>query len=103
MGVASSVTGWTLRRIEKETGVRRETPAGYFRAAGLVVRPPKSWNAMGIWQDLVDLNGFTRACDFIPFALQRSVHYRRQLSRYLRARGGRVPGIYGCSANTATA
>jgi transposase len=30
--------GWTLRRIESATGVRRETAAGYLRAAGIVVR-----------------------------------------------------------------
>jgi transposase len=35
--------GWTLRRIEKETGVRRETAAGYLRAAGVPVRPPGRW------------------------------------------------------------
>ena len=30
--------GWTLRRIEAATGVRRETAGGYLRAAGLAVR-----------------------------------------------------------------
>ena len=30
--------GWTLRRIEAATGVRRETVGGYLRAAGVVVR-----------------------------------------------------------------
>jgi hypothetical protein len=30
--------GWTLRRIEAATGVRRETVGGYLRAAGLAVR-----------------------------------------------------------------
>jgi hypothetical protein len=32
-----------LRRIEKETGVRRETAAGYLRAAGVPVRAPGRW------------------------------------------------------------
>lgn len=35
--------GWTPRRIEKETGVRRETAAGYLRTAGIPVRPPGAW------------------------------------------------------------
>jgi hypothetical protein len=35
--------GWSLRRIERETGVRRETAGGYLRAAGIAVRPPGSW------------------------------------------------------------
>ena len=30
--------GWSLRRIEAATGVRRETVGGYLRAAGLGVR-----------------------------------------------------------------
>src|SRR5450432_2316766 len=30
--------GWSLRRIEKETGVRRETAGAYLRAAGVLVR-----------------------------------------------------------------
>src|SRR2546428_6122527 len=30
--------GWTLRRIEAATGVRRETASGYLRTAGIVVR-----------------------------------------------------------------
>jgi hypothetical protein len=38
--------GWTLRRIEKETGVRRKTASGYLRAAGLVVRPPGRWGRL---------------------------------------------------------
>ncbi len=30
--------GWSLRRIERTTGVRRETISGYLKAAGIVVR-----------------------------------------------------------------
>jgi len=126
--------GWTLRRIEKETGVRRETAAAYLRAAGLGVRPPGRWgrlppakpaievttdsdsadsakpasedqvttdsgppvpsrspsasacvpfheiielgigkgrNATGIWQDLVDLNGFTGAYESVKRYVRR--------------------------------
>jgi hypothetical protein len=32
--------GWPLRRIEQETGVRRETAGTYLKAAGIGVRPP---------------------------------------------------------------
>jgi hypothetical protein len=31
---------WTLRRIEQATGVRRETAAGYLKAAGIAVGGP---------------------------------------------------------------
>jgi hypothetical protein len=32
-----------LRRIEEETGVRRETAGAYLKAAGIGVRPPGAW------------------------------------------------------------
>ena len=35
--------GWSLRRIEAETGIRRETASAYLKAAGLDVRPPGRW------------------------------------------------------------
>jgi len=36
--VALGRLGWPLRRIEQETGVRRETASGYLRAAGIAIR-----------------------------------------------------------------
>ena len=38
--IALGRLGWTLRRIEQETGVRRETAGGYLKAAGISVHPP---------------------------------------------------------------
>jgi transposase len=35
--------GWTLRRIEQETGVRRETISRYLKRAGIEVRQPGRW------------------------------------------------------------
>ena len=35
--------GWSLRRIEAETGVRRETVSRYLKAAGIGIRPPGAW------------------------------------------------------------
>ena len=35
--------GWTLRRIERATGVRRETAGAYLKAAGLAVQAPGRW------------------------------------------------------------
>ena len=37
---------------------------------------------------------------YLSMALKHSVHHRGQLSAYLRAMGGSVPGIYGPSADT---
>ena len=41
--IALGRLGWSLRRIEKTTGVRRETVAAYLREAGVTVRPPGLW------------------------------------------------------------
>jgi hypothetical protein len=35
--------GWTLRRIERSTGVRRQTAGIYLKAAGLAVRGSGGW------------------------------------------------------------
>ncbi len=41
--IALGQLGWSLRRIEKATGVRRETAAEYLKAVGIAVRPPGAW------------------------------------------------------------
>jgi hypothetical protein len=45
--IALGRLGWTLRRIEAATGVRRETVSGYLRGAGVAVRrrgaQPAQW------------------------------------------------------------
>ena len=41
--IALGKLGWSLRKIERETGVRRETAGAYLRAAGIAVRNPRAW------------------------------------------------------------
>jgi hypothetical protein len=41
--IALGRLGWSLRRIQKTTGVRRGTAAVYLKAAGVAVRPPGTW------------------------------------------------------------
>ena len=41
--IALGRLGWSLRRIEEVTGVRRETASGYLQAAGVTIRPPGRW------------------------------------------------------------
>jgi len=38
--IALGRLGWSLRRIQQETGVRRETASVYLKAAGITVPPP---------------------------------------------------------------
>ena len=51
---------------------------------------------------IIDLMGMMQApgVGFLAMATKHSVHHRGQLSSYLRAMGGKVPGIYGPSADT---
>src|SRR5216684_8571103 len=41
--IALGRLGWSLRRIEQATGVRRETAGTYLKAVGIAVRPPGAW------------------------------------------------------------
>src|SRR5208282_1307180 len=41
--IALGRLGWSLRRIEQETGVRRETAGGYLKASGIAVGRPGGW------------------------------------------------------------
>jgi len=51
---------------------------------------------------VIDLFGMVQApgVNFLAMTIKHSVHHRGQLSTYLRAMGGTVPGIYGPSADT---
>jgi uncharacterized damage-inducible protein DinB len=50
---------------------------------------------------ILDFAGFLKApaAGIITFSLSHSVHHRGQLSAYLRPMGGKVPSIYGPSAD----
>jgi uncharacterized damage-inducible protein DinB len=52
--------------------------------------------------NVIDLFGMIQApaVNFLAMAIKHSVHHRGQLSTYLRPMGGKVPGIYGPSADT---
>jgi transposase len=41
--IALGRLGWSLRQIQQNTGVRRETAATYLKAAGIAFRPPGGW------------------------------------------------------------
>ena len=41
--IALGRLGWSLRRIEKETGVRRETAGAYLKAAGIEIGASGGW------------------------------------------------------------
>src|SRR5436305_13088817 len=41
--IALGRLGWPLRRIQQETGIRRETAGAYLKAAGIGIRAPGGW------------------------------------------------------------
>jgi len=41
--IALGRLGWSLRRIQRATGIRRETVGRYLKAAGMVLQPPGRW------------------------------------------------------------
>ena len=41
--IALGRLGWSLRRIEQATGVRRETAGDYLRSVGIALRSPGGW------------------------------------------------------------
>jgi hypothetical protein len=45
--IALGRLGWSLRRIEQATGVRRETAGEYLRVAGIALRRPGGWGRHG--------------------------------------------------------
>ena len=45
--IALGRLGWSLRRIERRTGVRRETAGTYLKAAGIAVRGRGRWGRAG--------------------------------------------------------
>ena len=55
----------------------------------------KNLDFMGAWQ--------MPAIQFLSLAASHSVHHRGQLSTYIRVMGGKVPSIYGPSADTQVA
>lgn len=55
--------------------------------------------------NVIDLFGMIQGngANFLAITIKHSIHHRGQLSAYLRAMGGSVPGIYGPSADTQAA
>ena len=41
--IALGRLGWSLRRIQQATRIRRETAAGYLKVAGIPIRAPGGW------------------------------------------------------------
>jgi transposase len=61
--IALGRLGWSLRRIEAATGVRRETAGGYLRLAGIALRMPGGWGHGGPAKAAIEVTtGFSGSC-----------------------------------------
>ena len=56
--IALGRLGWLLRRIQRETGIRRETISAYLKEAGVALRPPRG--------RLIRAKPASRASEVIP-------------------------------------
>jgi hypothetical protein len=101
--IALGRLGWSLRRIQKAIGVRRETAAAYMREAGIAVRSPGLWGcgaatpavadagplrtkpAIGYGHYVLGSGGTGRATWLRPSAKLPSAGLPRALSRSPRA------------------
>jgi len=64
--IALGRLGWSLRRIEQETGVRRETAGDYLRGAGIALRRPGGWGHHRPSKAAIDLITDSEAGDSKP-------------------------------------
>jgi transposase len=68
--IALGRLGWSLRKIQKAIGIRRETAADYLRAAGIGLRPPGAWGRSApakpaIYESALAVNGFFLLVPFV--------------------------------------
>ena len=66
--IALGRLGWSLRRIQRETGVRRETAATYLKSVGIAVREPGRWGntATGEANPAIEVTSDSEAADSKP-------------------------------------
>lgn len=92
----------------ESSGIPAEIRTGADAAAWYEANLPSSIAALRAapaerFSRTLDFFGMMQApgVDFLALALKHSIHHRGQLSAYLRPMGGKVPGIYGPSGDTA--
>jgi transposase len=69
--------GWSPRRIQQATHVRRETAGAYLKAAGIAVRPPSGWGRCGpkaANEVITDFGAAKPAIPVIPNPLDSNVN-----------------------------
>src|ERR1700682_2660259 len=83
--IALGRLGWSLRRIERETGVRRETISAYLKEAGGELRPPRGRR--------IRAKPASRAGEVPPDSSEESTG---ETQPQLAAKPGRSPSVSAC-------
>jgi len=99
--IALGHLGWSLRRIQRETGVRRETISAYLKEAGVELRPPRGRRLLakpasrrdGVTPDSVPAKPASRAEEVTPDSDDASAGAIRPA-----AQPGRSPTASACEA-----
>jgi len=93
---------WSLRQIQKATGIRRETVGEYLKAAGVGVRRPGGWGkkvlakpANGVTTDsLTDSGSQTSAATTPPATIASASEPFRELIESGLARGRNAMSLW---------
>ena len=103
-GVADGVLG-THPDDAQENGIRTpaDAVARYEQGMPRAIAKARVASNDDLSREIDFMGSFKiKAIDLLSLALRHSVHHRAQLSTYLRPMGGKCPGIYGPSADTAS-
>src|ERR1039458_50998 len=96
--IALGRLGWSLRRIEQATGVRRETAGDYLRSSGIVVRSPGSWGPKSLAKPAtLVITGFLPSEATLALGVQRTASSSepyRELIELELSRGRNAMGIF---------
>jgi transposase len=71
--IALGRLGWSLRRIQRAIGVRRETASGYLKEAGIALRPPGGWGRASPAKPAIGVITDSVAAEPLPAATNNSV------------------------------
>ena len=100
--VALGRLGWSLRRIERTTGVRRETISGYLKAGGIVApgrgrrRTPQTKPAISSASVSTDSGGATPAISTDAAEAKAATRAEVSTDSTQNPRPGRAPSASAC-------
>jgi uncharacterized damage-inducible protein DinB len=98
-GILSGAFGQSPEKPE-EVRTPEQISAWYSQKMSAAIEKLSAWTPEEAAR-ILDFHGFLQApaAGIVTVAVNHSIHHRGQLSAYLRPMGGKVPAIYGPSAD----